>query len=69
MMPLRSSSMALASARYTLRATASAFSQACSKFSSSSTLSKEERWQVGIFLPVAGSSTYSMPYLHSTSPQ
>ena len=33
------------------------------------TLSKEDRWQVGIFLPVAGSSTYSMPYLHSTRPQ
>ena len=32
-------------------------------------LSKEDLWQVGTFLPVPGSSTYSIPYLQRRSPQ
>ena len=48
---------------------ASAFSMTSSKLESSIRLSKLDRWQVGIFFPVAGSSTYSMPYLQRISPQ
>ena len=65
----RSSSMAFASSRYTLRETASEFSMTSSKFGSSKTLSKLDLWHVGTLSPVAGSSTYSIPNLHSISPQ
>ena len=47
----------------------SALSITISKSKSSIMLSKDRRWQVGILSPLAGSSTYSIPYLQRTNPQ
>ena len=68
-MPLLRRSISFASARYTERDTASAYSMTISKLGSSRTGSNDERWHVGIFFAVVGSSTYSMPYLQRISPQ